>query len=89
MNPYRIAERIGRIVGIAILSILVILMLVGVSIRMYEELGWWAVLAIPAIPAAFLILGLVLAVCVQIQYQWAKRKRAWDRRAIDTKEETS
>ena len=87
MNPYRLIERIGRIIGITLVSLFLALFVLGISIGAYKSWGWWALLIIPAIPATLLVAGLIVGCCIEIEYQWGKRKAAWDSRAIDTKEE--
>ena len=85
MNPYKVAERIGRIVGYVILAAIIALAMWAVVWGLLAE-GWgWNVLwLIPGIPVALAILlvvaGLIVFVGTWVEGKWRDGKYAWDRK---------
>ena len=85
MNPYKVAERIGRIVGYVILAAFIALAIWAVVWRLLAE-GWgWNVLwLIPGIPVALaiflVVVGLIVFVGTWVEDKWRDGKYAWDRK---------
>lgn len=78
-NPYRVAEKAMNALGWTFIGLCSALAFVGGAIGLYSQWGWWSLLALPAIIAAFLGLSGLIYLGTAVSIAWNRRKSAWER----------
>lgn len=83
-NPFRIAERIAKVIGYIILSSLALFMLfmLGFILARMFDLGWWWLLVVPGFALAFAALAFLIAslraLAEWVGDRWRAAKYRWD-----------
>ena len=83
-NPFEIAEKVGNVFVIALVSVAVVgsFIIVGWVIADYYKWGWWGLTLVIAVPVAFFLLGffgaIISAFFDWLGLQWRLAKFHWD-----------
>lgn len=94
MNPYKVAAKVARVVGAGIVYTLAGLSVAAVLAAIVftclkDGWGWWTLLLIPGIPAAFIVMGVCIAlgywVKDSIVQRWKRAERAWESKQVSSR----